>query len=135
MTVSVSARGHEVDLAVEDEGQARQAAGARDRVDRAGERLVEQRRRRRRLADRGAAGALFSASSFSEQMLPRWRWSISKAFGSVTESDLMLASPGAGPQVELEAGLPARRGCLAAAELADRHLRLEGEGAQLTAWK
>ena len=27
-------------------------------------------------------------------MLPRWRWSISKAFGRVTAIDLRLASPG-----------------------------------------
>src|SRR5215213_10610469 len=27
-------------------------------------------------------------------MLPRWRWSISKAVGSVTDKALMLASPG-----------------------------------------
>ena len=91
----VSARGHEVDLAVEDEGEARQAAGAGDGVDRAAERLVEQRRRRRRLADRACVPAhSVSTSSFSEQMLPRWRWSIAKACGRVTARDLMLASPG-----------------------------------------
>ena len=64
LTVSVSARGHQVDLAVEDEGQARQAAGAGDRVDRAGERLVEQRRGRRRRADRLAPGALGGGEFF-----------------------------------------------------------------------
>src|ERR1044072_2961744 len=48
----------EVDLAGEDERQARQPAGPGDRVDGARERLVEQRCSRRRLSDPGAALAL-----------------------------------------------------------------------------
>src|ERR1044072_7170027 len=50
--------GHKVDLAVEDEGQARKDAGAGDRVDTAGQRLVEQRGRRRCIADGSATLAL-----------------------------------------------------------------------------
>ena len=60
-------------------------------------------------------------------MLPRWRWSISKAFGRVTESDLMLASPARVLRSNCRAGLAVRSGPLAAAQLLDRHLRLEGQ--------
>ena len=70
-----------------------------------------------------------SRSSWAlEQRLPRWRWSISKAFGRVTETDLRLASPACGVQVELQGGVLAAGGELVAAELGDRHLRGEGEG-------
>ena len=115
-------------LAAEDEGDVWQAAVARDRV--------------------GGPSSGFSSSGVSslavpigwrpahcsvsssalEQMLPRWRWSISKAFGRVTAIDLMLASPARVSEVELQARVLARAVALLAAELGDRHLRLEGEG-------
>ena len=60
-------------------------------------------------------------------MLPRWRWSISKAFGRVTDSDLMLASPGRVFEFDREAWVLASLGSLAPTELGDRHLRSEGE--------
>ena len=60
-------------------------------------------------------------------MLPRWRWSISKAFESVTESDLMLASPCAGPEVEAAAPGSRRGGSSCDRRAGGRHLRLEAE--------
>ena len=76
----------------------------------------------------------FSASSFSEQMLPRWRWSISKAFERVTLSDLMLASPGRVLRSNCSCGffallVPLRPTCLTVI------FGLKPKEAQLTAWK
>ena len=65
-------------------------------------------------------------SSFSEQRLPRWLWSISKALGRVTAIDLMLASPGRVVRSNCRAGLAAR-GSPCGRRAGDRHLRLEGK--------
>ena len=77
-----------------------------------------------------------SAASWAfEQMLPRWRWSIAKAFGSVTATDLMLASPGAGPQVELERRVLAARVVFLPPSCLTVIVGLNGRVSQLTAWK
>ena len=67
------------------------------------------------------------ASSASEQRLPRWRWSIAKALERVTESDLMLASPGRVFRSNCRLGSLVAGGRTPPAELADRHLRGKGE--------
>ena len=101
-------------------------AEAGDRVGGAGQRL------RRAAASssspsRSAGGrrSVRSRAALFEQMLPRWRWSIAKAFGRVTETDLMLASPGRVRRSNCSSGSWLRLRRLAAAELPDRHLRLE----------
>ena len=100
----VSARGISIDLAVEDEGEARQSARARDRVDRA-----------RSAAGRAAASSsspspigwrpahCVAASSVSEQMLPRWRWSICEGVGERHRERLDVGVAGSRPEVELRA--------------------------------
>ena len=125
-----------MDLAVEDEGEPRQAAGAGDRVDRALRSGSSSSGVRVDALPIGVLPAQWSAaSSFSEQMLPRWLWSIANALGRVTASDLMLASPGRVRRSNCSVGFWPRAGVLAAAELPDRHLRLEPSEAQLTTWK
>ena len=94
LTEEDSASGVSITWPAEDEGEVGQNAEARNRVDRALERLFEQRGVGGRFADRLAAGALIGGEFERSQMLPRWRWSISKALGRVTATDLMLASPG-----------------------------------------
>ena len=58
-------------------------------------------------------------------MLQRWRWSIAKAFGRVTVTVLRLASPSRVRRSNCSLGFWAAAGL--AADLANRHLRLEPE--------
>ena len=123
-----SARGTSRDLAVEDEGEARQAALAGDRVDRAGERLVEQRGRRRRGADRLPAGA-FRAAKFGlgaevAEMALVDREGLRQ--GHRERFDVGVAGPGL--EVEAKRSGSCDRRCVLAAQLADRQLRFEREG-------
>ena len=59
--------------------------------------------------------------------MPRWRWSISKAFGRVTDERFDVGVAGPGVRSKRSSGFGAALGRLAAAELRDRHLRLEGQ--------
>ena len=68
-----------------------------------------------------------SASSFSVQRLPRWFWSISKAFGRVTATDLMLASPGRVVRSNCRLGSLPRLVALWPPSWRIAHLRLEGK--------
>ena len=113
----------------------RQAAEARDGVGGAGERLVEQRCCRRRRADRLAPGALVGGQFGLEQRLPRWRWSISKAFGRVTATDLMLASPGRVVRSKRRLGFWLRAVAFRPPSWLIVIFGAKGSVAQLTAWK
>src|SRR3978361_1545996 len=68
-------------------------------------------------------------------MLPRWRWSIAKAFGSVTATDLMLASPGRVLRSNWMLGSWLRGVCPRPPSWVIVILGLKGRVAQLTAWK
>ena len=54
-------------------------------------------------------------------MLPRWRWSISKALGRVTAERFDVGVAGAGIQFDREARVLASGGGLVATELGNRH--------------
>ena len=72
----------------------RRTAEAGDRVGEAFEGLFEQRGFVDHGADRRFTLALVGGEFERSQRLPRCSWSISKALGRVTATDLMLASPG-----------------------------------------
>src|SRR5262245_36896991 len=76
-----------------------------------------------------------SASCFSEQRLPRCRWSISKAFGSVSESDFRFASPGRVYRSISRCGLADRRALFGPPTWRIVILGRNPRVAQLTAWK
>ena len=113
----------------------RKAAEARDRVGGPAQRLFEQRRFRRAVP----IGWRPAQSSFSscvfEQMLPRCSWSISSAVGSVTASDLMLASPGRVVRSKRRPGSALRRVALGPPSWRTVIFGLNGSEKQLIAWK
>ena len=130
-----SARGDQVDLAVEDEGEARQAAGAGDRVDRARERLVEQRRRRRRVADRLPAGALCRGQLFLGADVAEVALVDREGLREGHRERFDVGVAGAGPEVESRLGFLLRAGGLALPICVIVIFGLKGRVAQLTAWK
>src|SRR4051794_4513386 len=119
--------GQKVDLPVEKEGQPRQAAGARYRIDRAAERLVEKGRGRPRRADLPAAGALscrefFLAAELSEVTLIDLE---GVRQGHRQRFDVRV--PCARGEVDFKTRVAAPMGRPLPADLSDRELRPEPE--------